>query len=351
VIQELVAVTPAELTSLAALNQIQANLQAPLGELTSFLSNKNSGHFVNAATQFEQNIMPLLWGFLPKTQSLSVKSLSALLESQTESSRNAINQLLAQQADLSAKLTELTTKADTQVSRFEALTEGAAKERAEAAATVAKLEQSFAEKETTRVAAFDAAIGEFAKQFSEFKEKSLGESNRLIQKIEDQRVQATQLVQVVGNIGVTGNYQQIANKESVEANFWRWATVSIFAAGIAVAIATFVKFWGQPFNAENAGSVVIRLLYAIAITAPAWYTARESARHRTNSDRARQTELELASIGPFIELMPEDKKVEIRQHLTSVYFGKGVEAHVVNNPLDPTAVKDMAIELAKAFKK
>jgi hypothetical protein len=351
VILDLIVTTPAELTSVAALNQLQANLQAPLSELTSFLSNKNSGHFVNAAGQFEQNIMPLLWGFLPKTQSLSVKSLSALLESQAESSRNAINQLLAQQADLSGKLTELTAKADAQISRFEALTEGAAKERAEAAATVAKLEQSFAEKETVRVTGFEATIGEFSRQFVEFKEKSLGESNRLIQKIEDQRVQATQLVQVVGNIGVTGNYQQIANKESKEANFWRWATVLIFAAGIAVAIATFVKFWGQPFNAENAGSVVIRLLYAIAITAPAWYTARESARHRTNSDRARQTELELASIGPFIELMPEDKKVEIRQQLTAVYFGKGVDAHTANNPLDASAVKDMVIELAKALKK
>jgi hypothetical protein len=150
---------------------------------------------------------------------------------------------------------------------------------------------------------------------------------------------------------VTGNYQQIANSEALQANFWRWVTIAIFAAGISVAVATFIKFWNQPFSTENTWSVVIRLLYAIAITAPAWYSANESGRHRTNSDRARQTELELASIGPFIELMPEDKKVEIRQSLTKSYFGRSVDAHNVQSPIDIRNIKDLVVELVKAVKK
>ncbi|MNR33216.1 hypothetical protein D3C85_1508720 [compost metagenome] len=97
--------------------------------------------------------------------------------------------------------------------------------------------------------------------------------------------------------------------------------------------------------------MVVRLLYAIAITTPAWYTARESARHRTNSDRARQTELDLAAIGPFIELLPEEKKVEIRERMTGLYFGKSVEPHSANSPFDATAVKDMAVELVRLLKK
>ena len=97
-------------------------------------------------------------------------------------------------------------------------------------------------------------------------------------------------------------------------------------------------------------AVLVRLLYAIAITAPAWYTARESARHRTTADRARQTELELASIGPFIELMPEEKKVLIRENLTPLYFGRVVDQHTVDHPLDPAKLKDLAAEIAKAMK-
>jgi len=124
-----------------------------------------------------------------------------------------------------------------------------------------------------------------------------------------------------------------------------------FVAGIAVAAATFVKFWDQPLTTENLWSVIVRLLYAIAITAPAWYTARESARHRTNADRARQTELELASIGPFIELLPEEKKTEIKEALTKSYFGRPVDPHQVQTPLDALQVKDLVIELVKVLKK
>lgn len=273
------------------------------------------------------------------------------MEAQAAASRETVRQLVAQRDELAAKLQDLTAKADAQALRLEALADGAAKERAEAAATVAKLEQNFAQKETDRAAAFEVTLADFRGDFKSLEDQSKTDSAALIAQLEARRIEAARIVQVVGNIGVTGNYQQIANAESKQANFWRWVTVVIFGAGIAVAAATFIKFWGQSFSAESAWSVLIRLLYAIAITAPAWYTARESARHRTNADRARQTELELASIGPFIELMPEDKKVEIRAQLTPFYFGKGVEAHTVDHPLDAAGVKDMAIELAKALKK
>ncbi|MGE4438958.1 hypothetical protein [Achromobacter sp.] len=350
-VDELFRNTSPELASVPALNQLQSNLQAPLNELTSFLSNKNPNHIRNAASQFEQNVLPHLWGFLPKLKSLPVDSFSRILEAQAAVSRESIAQLVAQRDELVVQLKRLTDNINAQAVRLETISEGAAKERAEAVATVAKLEQQFAEKEIERAATFEATVAELKRGFEEFESSTKTESSSLISGLEDQRNQAARIVQVVGNIGVTGNYQQIAKSESKQANFWRWATVLFFSAGIGVAIATFVKFWAQPFSSENAWSIAIRLLYAIAITAPAWYTARESARHRTNSDRAKQTELELASIGPFIELMPEEKKVQIREQLTPFYFGKGVDAHTTQSPFDVTMIKDMAIELAKAFKK
>lgn len=350
-IDALLQATPAELTSIHALNQLNAHLEVVVNELTSFQASKNLGHITNAATRLEQNALPFLWGFVPQVQQLPPDSLSALLEAQASASRESVKQLSAQRDELSAKLSDLAAKADAQEKRLEALSDGSAKERAQAAATVAKLEQVFAQKETERAAAFDGALTELRKDFSIFDSKTRQDAGLLIGSLEERRTEAARIVQVVGNIGVTGNYQQIANSEGKQANFWRWATVFFFAGGIVVAAATFIKFWSESFSPETAWSVAIRLLYAIAITAPAWYTARESARHRTNSDRARQTELELASIGPFIELLPEEKKIKIRSDLTPIYFGKSVEAHTANNPLDAVAMKDMAVELAKAFKK
>lgn len=343
--------TPPELTSLPALSQMQAHLQNCLNELNAFVGNKNPGHINNAAQQFEQNALPYLWGFTPKVQTLTPNSLANLLKTQANVSKESVRQLVAQRDELATKLQSLSAAVDAQTTRLEALTEGAAKERAEAAATVAKLEQVFAQKETERAAAFDSAITELRNEYRGFAEKTNDEASQLIEDIEAKKKQAAQIVQVVGNIGVTGNYQQIANTETEKADIWRRITVGIFAGGIAVAAFTFYKFWDQPFSPENAWSVVIRLLYAVAITAPAWYTARESARHRTNADQARQTELELASIGPFIELMPEDKKIAIREELTRVYFGKTVAPHTANHPLEGEFVKDLISEIGKAIKK
>lgn len=349
-IHALLQATPAELTSNPALNQISSYLQAAVNELAAFQGNKNPGHITNAVAQVEQNVLPLLWGFVPQAQQLQPDAFASLLEAQAATSRESVRQLIAQRDELAAALADLTTKSDAQTARLEVLTEGAAKERAEAAATVAKLEQAFAQKETERATVFETMLAKLGEDFSAFDGKARADGAALLNALDEQRVQAARIVQVVGNIGVTGNYQQIANAEAKQANFWRWATIVFFASGIAVAAATFVKFWDQPFSPETAWSVAIRLLYAIAITAPAWYTARESARHRTTSDRARQTELELASIGPFIELLPEDKKVQIREQLTPSYFGKSLEAHTANSPLDPV-VKEMAVELAKVLKK
>lgn len=350
-IHTLLQATPATLASTQAMAQIQAQIQAPLSELNAFLSNKNPGHIVNAAGQLEQSVLPLLWAFAPQVHTLPQPNLSELLEHQVAAAAQAIHQLTTQRDELASKLQSEVSRAETLSTRLDSMTEGAAKERAEASAAVAKLEKAFAEKEIERAAAFEASLTKFREDFGLLEGKSKIDSEMLIAALEDQKTKAARIVQVVGNIGVTGNYQQIANAEAAQANFWRWATVVVFGVGVTVAAATFIKFWNQPFSVENIWSVVIRLLYALAITAPAWYTARESARHRTNADRARQTELELASIGPFIELMPEERKVAIREELTKVYFGRQVDAHDVKAPFDATVMKDLAVELAKALKK
>ena len=350
-LQGLLEQTPATMASTTALNSIQANLQAPYNELNAYVSNKNVAHITNAASQCEQNVLPLLWGLPQQVAELGEPTLAALVQNQAELSASTTRQLVEQRDALTATQKELLTQVDTLGARLESMKEGATKERAEAAAAVANLQKAFAEKEIERAAAFELASSGFRQDFDKTKADFSDEASASLRDLADQQSKASRIVQVVGNIGVTGNYQQIANAEGTQANFWRWVTVAIFGTGISVAAATFIKFWDQPFSTENLWSVAIRLLYAIAITAPAWYTARESARHRTNADRARQTELELASIGPFIELMPEEKKVAIREALTSSYFGKPVDAHQIQTPLDVANIKDLVVEIAKALKR
>ncbi|WP_433769342.1 hypothetical protein [Pseudomonas putida] len=348
-LSDLLEKTPAELASVSGMSTINTHLQAPLSEMVNFVGNANAGHLINAVSQLEQNVMPYFWAFTPPLQKLANTTLPALLKNQTEFSQAVIRGLSEQRDQLAKNLDAAIEKSDALTKKLDDANESAARERAESAAAVAKLEQLFTQAEGARQLAFDTALAEQQRLHKEEIDLEASAAKDTLAELGAFRDDAARIVQVVGNIGVTGNYQRIANAEAESANFWRWATVLIFGAGIGIAIATFIKFWHEPFSQDTAISVLIRLFYAIVITSPAIYTARESARHRTNADRARQTELELASIGPFIELLPEDSKVAIRTGLTSSYFGRTTEAHTVSSPLDPEHFKNL-VEVLKAVK-
>ena len=313
---------------------MNANLQSPIGELTSFISNKNAGHLANAVAQLDQNVLNYTWAFLPKINPPSKAELGEIVDSLLERSRQTIEQLNAQKEGLESAISHLTDTVQAQEQRLSELNEAQAQLKAEMATSLSDLETTFNKAQLQRDTDFATAINDSKEKLAEasriFNEKASG----VIESLETHKSNAARIVQVVGDIGVTGNYQNIANKETKQANLWRWITIGLFAAGLAMAGATFYKFYHEPVTPTNTLAIAVRLLYALAIAAPAFYTARESARHRTNADRARQTELELASLGPFIELMEDKDKEEIRKSLISTYFGRQVDAHEIKTVLD-----------------
>ena len=350
---ELLRSSPPELASLTGLGTLQAHLQAPSNELTAFLGDRNPTHIVTAASLFDQQVLTYFWALPYRGDGPGRDALATILDKFTSSAQEAIQQLQGRHEVVDAQYQALQKRSVELGTRLDEMVAEAARERAESAATVAKLNQTFTERESERQAKFETTLGEMVALLTATNDSAKEQAAKVLVALEDHRNNAARIVQVVGDIGATGNYKRIADAEAKQANGWRIATIGFFSLGIAVAAATFYKFWGQALTTETGLAVLVRLLYALAITAPAWYTARESARHRTNADRARQTELELASIGPFIELMPEEKKIAIREQLTPLYFGRIVDQHTVQHPLDLGKLKDLkefVVDLAKAVK-
>ena len=113
---------------------------------------------------------------------------------------------------------------------------------------------------------------------------------------------------------MTDRYSSHAANEYRLSEKFRLITVSLFGIGILIVLSNYLihviaQFNEQVFD-ENPWTIAARLLTAVTVALPAFYTARESARHRTNGDRATQRELELSTLDPFIELMPDDVKTE-----------------------------------------
>lgn len=333
-LRSLVNQSAATLVSETALNQMNANLQSPIGELTSFISNNSVGHLANAVAQLDQNVLNYTWAFLPKVNPPSKAELGEIIDSLLERSRQTIEQLNTQKDELESTISDLKDSVQTQEQRLSELNESQAQLKTAMVAFLSGLETAFNKAQLQRDNDFATAINDSREKLAEASRNFNENASGVIESLETHKSNAARIVQVVGDIGVTGNYKTIADNETEQANLWRWITISLFAAGIAMAAATFYKFYHEPVTPTNTLAIAIRLLYALAIAAPAFYTARESARHRTNADRARQTELELASLGPFIELMEEKDKEEIRKSLISTYFGRQVDAHEIKTVLD-----------------
>lgn len=333
-LRSLVAQSPSTLVSDTALNQMNTNLQSPINELTAFVANKNAGHLANAVAQFDQNVLNYTWAFLPKVNPLSKTEAGEIVDSLQERSRQSIAQIDGQKEQLASALAQLTETVQAQDGRLNELNEIQAQLKAEMAASLSNLETSFNKAQLQRDTDFAALITESKDKLAQSERDFNSHANDVIESLEMHKANAARIVQVVGDIGATGNYQNIANKETWQADLWRWFTIGLFACGLIMAGGTFYKFYHEPVTGTNTLAIAVRLLYALAIAAPAFYTARESARHRTNADRARQTELELASLGPFIELMKEQDKEDIRKSLIPTYFGRPVDAHEIKTVLD-----------------
>lgn len=340
--------TPIALMPRSGLDQLQSNLQMPISELSQFVSDLQLNHLINAAAYIDGNVLNYFWifgarptdvqagAFIRATQLQAEETLRQLGDS-TEVIRDGLRKIRKDSGSNQEKLAALE-------STIEQL-------KSDISSYLSDFEHQFRQGESHRLEQFEVILKEARESASSARSSVEREAEVGLNEVIRIRNDASRLLEAIGNDGTTSNFKIIATSESSQANLWRWITVAIFGAGIAIAISTFVHAWGQPLNSANAIGVAIRLLYAVAITVPAWYTARESARHRTNADRAKQTELELATLGPYIELFDKSKKDDIKERLIEKYFGREIQKHEVDPPLTSKDLSSLLSEAIKALKR
>lgn len=346
VVESYLANTPSTLTSMSSLNNINSYLQQAFAELSNYRSNKNAGHVTNANTHIE-SIIPQLSGFAGPSIGLTEEGIGRIVGDLRARSTSAVKALTRMKDALAGEVDALKILVAAQEQKIGELTAGVEVQKKEAVAVTAEVRAAYSKTETELRSSFGEAIDTMKTGYSSLETTTKTAANNTLAELKRKEEEARKIVQVVGNIGVTGNYQNTAKTEADTANNMRTLTLVFFAAGVFIAVIVLVAhlFPGMsPIKVAEGGpwELALRLLTALAIATPALYTARESARHRTNSDRAKQRELELASLGPFIELLPQAKKDEIVEKLTDRYFGSEVESHEVKPIFDPKDAFDLA---------
>lgn len=322
------------------LDQIAAPLQNLKSSLDNYKTNPSPSYLGQANTHGDQ-VLQKLTAIPLLSLSRSAGALKETMESFSRTSAELLSSLKASADEMQSKLRAITgeltehrqaiekhdatidaqkARVDSVVSEFQSQFSTAEdKRRKEHAAQLAQTEEDYA--------TFKKEIEEGQESF--FEEQKQEQLNRLtnlennaaatIAKLGDLQKQASDIVQVISNIGVTGNYSKYASADRKTANMLRVLAVLFMIGLIAGAISTISV-------AIKAGQVDwhiigFRIYVTLTFAIPAFYLAYESEKHRAAERRYRIKELELASIDPYLEKLPEDTRREIKARLTERFFG------------------------------
>lgn len=327
----------------AEMTNLNSEVDAGLAQLNAFMGNNNIGHVNNATNNINSAInrvknlpFPLAKGDFDFSKVIS--SFQKLAEDnykRLETLNSKIQEdLKATEKDLAAKKQQIETlekqlvEKDTEIknaltkhsAEFEALK---TKSTSEIDEEKRKFNTSIEADRKTFKERFDTDNESYKKTFNDTKTSLDDQSTQIIEGLNSKLGEAKKIVNIIGNVGVTGNYQNIANRHSLSAEIFRGIALFFMVLMSGLLIWSIIDLSTGEFNLYKS---LVRILAAAVLTYPAVYASRESTRHRNLETKNRNLELELASLGPFIELLPEDKKQKIKEDLVNKYFGNSIAA-------------------------
>lgn len=321
------------------LRQIDANLQNVWNELNAFQSNSNAGHLTNAASNLDGALTVASWAFFSRSTKGS-RAYGESVASVQKAAEGSIAKLQSKAGGVGSRFTAFENKLESLEKRAEGSEGRLSALSSEADAQLAEIRSEFASIKTEIEQERQQDRDSRGAELEEFLSVQKSYAEEITKKIGEHEDEARKILQIVGNIGLTGNYLNRASAEKTQADILRLGAIVFFVAGAAIlGFSVIGSFQGQITPVE----LVARAFAALTISAPAFYLAKESARHRTNSDKAKQTELELASLTPFLNSLPEEQKQEVIASLSSSYFGSQVDEHKVEHPAEFSADQLMKI--------
>ena len=313
-------------------------------QINTFWGNENIGHITNAINNYNSAInrvrsfpMPLSKGDFDFSKVIASfqknieqayksienknKELQESLKTTQQDLENKNTQIIALQQQLANKETEIQNVLTSYNTEFETIKTNNnttfETEKKKFNDNIEADRKTFKELIDTDKEAYKK---EYEKQKADLEKQTADTITDLQSKLED----AKRIVDIVGNIGVTGNYQKIAEQHKKSANNFRLIALGFMVVMSGLLIYSIIDLSNADFNLYKS---LVRILAASVLTYPAVYASRESTKHRNLETHNRNLELELASIGPFIELLPETKKEAIKEELVKKYFGQQSNFH------------------------
>ncbi|TRO64512.1 hypothetical protein [Christiangramia sabulilitoris] len=326
-IYQRVKLTLPDLVQKTEFDTLSNEINAAVSQLNSFLGNNNVGHLNNVDNYLNSAINKIK--LLPIPVSKTDFNFSKKVASFENTAKKKYASLEKEYENTNKKLTDVKTNLSEKNKQIESLSKQLIDKENEIKNLTSNIQTNFKNIQANQVQSLkedrkkykeevEKEKVSYRKQIEDLKENIDIDTSKLVQKLETKLKEAEQLVNVIGNVGVTGNYQIIANQHKKTANIWRGLAIAFMTIFSVLLVWTIIDLSADGYNWTKS---VIRLLAAAALSYPATYAAKESTKHRNLETLNRNAELELASINPFIEILPDQKKHTIKEKLVEKYFG------------------------------
>lgn len=253
-------------------------LQGTLSEVTAFVGNCNIGHLDNAVTNIDQAGFEWLSKMAAQGGVSDHASMGKLVDDFQADAQAAIAVLAEQRNKLSEENGRLAAAIQQQGVEIKSLSDAVAIQKADGAATIAELRATYAKTDQELRAEFQKAqrkqteeqsifLDDWKMKFAHVQDSAALQATELVGEIESKREQAKGLVQIIGNIGVTGNYQKTAVEEAKAADTWRAITLVAFIAAFSVGVWALATAHDVDWKLA-----IVRTLFAFVVASVTVYT-------------------------------------------------------------------------------
>lgn len=235
------------------------------------------------------------------------EEIGQLVEEAQSAASAALAPLEAKQSELGADIAAQKGRLDAAIAQFQAQFSAAEAQRSEQFTAAA-----------TRLAEEHASFMTEQRRLGTDVEKELKESARAI--ISDMtafREDARKVLSALGADATSGGFLGQAEAEHRAADRWRRIGVSVVVAIAIWGVITILTTSGADFTLQW---LTGRLLVAIPLLGVGLYALSESGRHRDREWKARKNELDLAALDPFVALLADEKRNELKFDLAKRAF-------------------------------
>lgn len=311
----------------AEFNNLDSELTSGLQQLNNYLGNKNIGHLNNSKSNLLSSItrarnLPLPFSKNNFNFSKSIANFETIL-------KNKLSNISSEKESLENEINELKNRVSKNDQESERIKKVLEQKEIEIGNINSRFETDFENIKSSATQAFEQEKKSFRSEFDQVKESLHEEVDKLKQSINsdtetliddltNKLEEAKKIMGVISDVTVTGDYQNVATGHKRTADIFRLVAIALMLILSFLLISTIWKINSGNYDWTIS---IVRILAAAALSYPATYAARESSKHRNLEVINRKAALELAAIGPFIELMPEDKKEAIKEKLVGKYFG------------------------------